>query len=434
MYDLNTSGIKGWHVGPAFKIIDRDNFGYRVEIVFENGSKKMRQYSGFATKHEAEEARQHTEGELVDGTYVVDDHIKLADFLEYWLENDIRQRVGSANTYDSYSCMTKRHIIPVIGDKKLAALHQGDIHRLYKICAEESKSIARQVKVVMNVSLDYALKCHLVTVNVAKGISLPKSVEPEPYHGRNIDSAKTLTMEQIQRLIVASKDTPIHMQILFNVLMGLRRQEINAVKYTDVDYVNHTLTVERQLGKKLSKDSNGNNERPTTKNELPLKTYSSRRVLPIPDYVFEAILEERKTYEKNRSRRRKYFLDENYICCSTYGKPRSKDFHWSHYKKLLQDTGLPDIRWHDLRKSYCTLLLKNDFSPKAVSKLMGHAKELITVDVYGDNDNIIPEEMPELVEYMADVMPTESEQAELAEGLLDVEIDVEQYLPGPEEN
>ena len=89
-----------------------------------------------------------------------------------------------------------------------------------------------------------------------------------------------------------SKDTPIHMQVLFNVLMGLRRQEINAVKYSDVDYINRTLTVERQLGKELDRTPYSKKDS-MTKKELPLKTSSSSRVLPIPDYVFEAILEER---------------------------------------------------------------------------------------------------------------------------------------------
>lgn len=77
--------------------------------------------------------------------------------------------------------------------------------------------------------------------------------------------------------IRASKDTPIHMEILFNVLMGLRRQEINAVKYSDLDYINRTLSVERQLGKKLNREPNGVEEKLTTKSELPLKTSSTRR-------------------------------------------------------------------------------------------------------------------------------------------------------------
>ena len=218
------------------------------------------------------------------------------------------------------------------------------------------------------------------------------------------------------------------MQVLFNVLMGLRRQEINGLKYSDVDYINRTLTVERQLGKELDRNPNASGENPMTKRELPLKSSSSKRVLPIPDYVFEAVLEERKIYEKNRSRRKSQFLDADYICCSSYGKPRSKDFHWRHYKNLLKSAGLPDIRWHDLRSTYCTLLLKSDFNPKAVSKLMGHAKELITVDVYGDNQNIIPEEIPELVSYMNDVMPKRSGQ-DLKDVVLDTVIETEKYLP-----
>ncbi len=166
----------------------------------------------------------------------------------------------------------------------------------------------------------------------------------------------------------------------------------------------------------------------TTKTELPLKTSSSRRILPIPDYVFEAILQERKRYEKNRSRRGKYFLDADYICCSNYGKPRSKDFHWRHYKDLLNSLGLPDIRWHDLRSTFCTLLLKNDFNPKAVSNLMGHSKEMITMDVYGDNQNIIDDEIPELASYINEVMPG-NQNAETSEDD-DFCIDMSEFIWG----
>ncbi len=107
----------------------------------------------------------------------------------------------------------------------------------------------------------------------------------------------------------------------------------------------------------------------------------------------------------------------------------STDFHWMHYKKLLKSAGLPDIRWHDLRSTYCALLLKSDFDPKAVSKLMGHAKELITVDVYGDNQNIIPEEIPELISYMEDVMPKKKDKYIQRGQILDAGIEVDEYMP-----
>ena len=227
----------------------------------------------------------------------------------------------------------------------------------------------------MNVSLNYAVQKRYLPENPANGVKLPKGTAVQAYHTRNIDSQTTLTLEQIESLLEVSKDSKIYMQVLFNVLMGLRRGEINGVKYSDVDYKKHTLTVKRQLG--IAKGSIKAELPPKTytKQEIRLKTESSHRVLPIPDLVFEAILEQRKIYESNRSRRRQgryCFQDLDYICCSSYGRPRSKNYHWKHYKALLKKANLPDIRWHDLRSTYCTLLLKNGFSPKAVSKLMGH--------------------------------------------------------------
>lgn len=432
MLNMELQNYVDWNVKSVIKLLERNNYGYRVILTYADGTKQTRQYSGFATKKAAEEARKITIGELVNGTYVVNNNVKVKDFLDYWLEYDIRRRAQSSNTYDTYSNIVKNHIIPILGNKKLTEVNKGDVQRLYKDRAGFSKHIVRLVKTVMNVSFHYAVRCKLISINPADGIDLPKTVESKPYHTRNIDTTKTLNMGQIVTLIEESRDTPIHMQVLFNVLMGLRRQEINAVKYSDVDYINRTLSVERQLGKKLNREPNGMVEKQTTKSELPLKTLSSRRELPIPDYVFEAILEERKKYERNRSRRRSQFLDADYICCSNYGKPRSKDFHWRHYKELLQKAGLPDIRWHDLRSTYCTLLLKQDFNPKAVSKLMGHAKELITMDVYGDNANIISEEIPELLSYMEEVMPEKSRDDNAESGILDTMVDMDKFLLGKE--
>lgn len=428
MIELKAQNYVDWDVKNVIKLVDRNNYAYRVVLKFQDGTKHVQQKSGFQTKKEAEDARKRTIGELCNGTYVVNNNVKVRDFLEYWLEYDIRQRVGSYNTYASYSQTVKKHIVPYLGRKRLMELNRGDIQNLYQDRAEYSIHIVRQVKTVLNISLRYAVAHKLIPLNPAEGINLPKTVESKPYHTRNIDVQKTLTMEQMQILLEASKETPIHMQVLFNVLMGLRRQEINGLKYSDVDYINRTLSVERQLGKELNRMPNATDDEPRTKRELPLKTVSSKRVLPIPDYVFEAILEERKIYERNKSHRKSRFSDLDYICCSKDGKPRSKDFHWKHYKNLLQSVGLPNIRWHDLRSTYCTLLLKSDFNPKAISKLMGHAKELVTVDIYGDNSNIIPDEIPELLAYMKDVMPTEEVQKNLSSNVLDTVIDVEMYF------
>ena len=99
------------------------------------------------------------------------------------------------------------------------------------------------------------------------------------------------------------------------------------------------------------------------------------------------------------------------------------------YKQLLAENGLPDIRWHDLRSTYCTLLLKEAFNPKAVSKLMGHAKELITMDVYADNKGIIADGVPEIEEYMKEVLPNLREIESFKKELLEIVVDVKEFLP-----
>lgn len=424
--DLNLQRYVEWEVSNVMPI--KEKFGYRIFLKYMDGTVRPQQKAGFSTEKEANAARDKTIGELYAGTYVVYANVRVKDFMEFWMEEDIRNRVGSSETYDTFGSVVRLHIVPKLGSKKMVDITRGDVQKLYNEKTEYSISIARLVKTVMNVSMRYAVDKKIIPVSPAEGVNLPKKVEKKPYHTRNIDTQKTLTMEQIQVLLEASKDTPIHMQVLFNVLMGLRRREINGVKYSDVDYINRTLRVQRQLGTKLGTKKEDFPPEMYRKQEIRLKTPSSYRTLPIPDYVFEAILEQRKTYEKNRNRRPNSFQDFGYICCSSYGRPRSKDFHWAHYKKLLKENGLPDIRWHDLRSTFCTLLLKNNFNPKAVSKLMGHAKELITMDVYGDNRGIIADCVDEIQAFINEVVPDEAEEKAVDEEFIDVVIPAEDYF------
>ncbi len=425
-FDLSLQRYVEWEVSNVLMI--KGKYGYRVFLKYMDGTVRTQQKAGFETEKEANAARDKTVGELYSGTYVVYANIRVKEFMEFWVEEDIRNRVGSNETYKTYSGIVHLHIIPILGSRQMGDITRGDVQKLYNVKTEYSISVARLVKTVMNVSMRYAVDKKIISVNPAEGINLPKKVEKKQYHTRNIDTQKTLSLEQIQILLEASRNTPIHMQILLNVLMGLRRCEINGVKYSDIDYINRTLTVQRQLGTRINSKKEDSPRKMCGRQEVRLKTPSSYRTLPIPDYVFEAILEQRKIYEKNRSRRNSQFLDSDYICCSNYGKPRSKDFHWKYYKKLLSENGLPDIRWHDLRSTFCTLLLKNNFNPKAISKLMGHAKELITMDVYGDNRGIIADCVDELQPFIDEVIPSHETEDKLRTELIDVVIPVEDYL------
>lgn len=106
----------------------------------------------------------------------------------------------------------------------------------------------------MNTSLEFALSKNLITYNPAAELQLSKNSETSPYHEIRIDLSKTYTLDQVKVLLKAAKGTKIYMYILFMVLMGLRKSEISGLKYSDIDYENHTIKISRQLGRDLNAD------------------------------------------------------------------------------------------------------------------------------------------------------------------------------------
>jgi len=390
----------------------KKKYGFRIVLIYDNEDTKIIQKAGFNTKKEANNARNIAITELHNGTFVVYNNINVKTFLTYWLEEVMKPNITS-DSYDSYKNIVYNHIIPSLGTIKMITLNTGYIQRLYNTKADYSHDIAKLCKAVMNSALKYAKEKNLVSVNVADGVNLPKCIKKKKYRTIEIDVKKTLNIDQVRLLIEKSKETPIHLQIMFAVLMGLRKQEINGLKYSDIDFIHRTLKIQRQLGKKANTDNSELKVGEYTKQEIEVKTFSSNRELEIPDILFEEILDEKKKYEKNKRRRindkTTPFKDYDFIICSTYGNPRSKRFHFKYWKQLLKENNLPDIRFHDLRATYSTLLLKNNFNSKAISKLMGHATDIITIDVYGDNDEIIADCVDELDSFIESVRPENNE-------------------------
>lgn len=98
------------------------------------------------------------------------------------------------------------------------------------------------------------------------------------------------------------------------------------------------------------------------------------------------------------------------MCCSTYVKPRSKGFHNGYYNKIFEENDLPRIRFHDLRHTYATLLLTNNYGVKAVSELLGHGSTIITTKVYFDKSKVIIDCSEKMNDYINRVIPKEEKK------------------------
>ena len=80
MLDLKRQNYVDWDVKSVFKLPERNNYAYRVILKYQDGTKHIQQKSGFQTKKEAEDAKKRTIGELSNGTYVVNCHVRLKEF------------------------------------------------------------------------------------------------------------------------------------------------------------------------------------------------------------------------------------------------------------------------------------------------------------------------------------------------------------------
>lgn len=279
----------------------KNKYGFRVKLIFDDNSELVQQKSGYTSKREAKNERDRIIGELYSGTYVVQAKLTVRDFYIFWLENEMRVRITD-DSYRAYKNTIYHHIIPKIGNIIMINLNKGHIQKLYEEEAKKSHSSLRLTKAVIDSGMKYALHKRLITSNPAVGVKIPKGVVAKEYRTLHIDEQKTLTVEQLQTLIQASKGTCIYLQVLFSAIMGLRRCEVNGLKYSDVDFIKRKLKLQRQLGVVANSQKEDYQVKTYTKQEIPLKTRSSYRELDIPDIVFEAILEERKKYEKNKKR------------------------------------------------------------------------------------------------------------------------------------
>lgn len=171
-FDLTLQQYVDWEVKNVIPI--KGKYGYRVILKYMDGSERSQQKAGFLTEKDANVARDITLGELYAGKYVVYANVRVKEFMEFWVEEDIKHRVNSNETYDTYRNIVYNHVIPALGSRKMVDINRGDIQKFYNERAEYSVSVARLVKTVMNVSMRYAVEKKVMADNPAIGLTFLK--------------------------------------------------------------------------------------------------------------------------------------------------------------------------------------------------------------------------------------------------------------------
>ena len=122
----------------------KNSYGFRVELVYADGSTAIQQKSGFAKKAEANKFRDQIVGELHAGKYIVYGNIKVRDFLRHWIE-EVARSSYSDDTYRAYRNAVYNHIIPEMGEMRMEDVKRVNVSNLYKEKYIFSPSVARRI-------------------------------------------------------------------------------------------------------------------------------------------------------------------------------------------------------------------------------------------------------------------------------------------------
>ncbi len=157
----------------------------------------------------------------------------------------------------------------------------------------------------------------------------------------------------------------------------MRRGELLALKWQDINFATGTLQIRRILTRVPSKLPGRGYI------ETEPKTQKSRRNVVIAPFALVAL---KRHYQQQLEVKKKAgdaWQDHDYVFCTSIGTHLnpSKDV-LDQLKVLLKNAGLPDIRFHDLRHIAATLLLSEGVHPKVVQELLGHSNISMTMDVY----------------------------------------------------
>ena len=201
------------------------------------------------------------------------------------------------------------------------------------------------------------------------------------------------------------------------------------MKFQDFDFEKQTVRISRQLVGNLKLK-----EKEFTVTEYAViernpKTENSYRILRVPKVVMQEVKRRQQLIELRKTDPGIEYKNFDYVCCQENGEPRSLTAMNQALTKICNRNGLPNITVHGLRHMFATILLKNSFNSKGVSHLLGHAKEIISVDIYGDTQEIIEDCLDVLEPFIEEVIPKErKDQYYDYSEVIEIDLILEEYF------
>ncbi|WP_160044694.1 site-specific integrase [Paenibacillus sp. USDA918EY] len=353
-----------------------DTYYFKVNYK-ENGKYKQILRRGFKTQKEVKAAMAEVENQVNKGTFVKVSKRLYEDFVEDFLED--KKRSIKQRTWENYATLMKKHILPMrknskgklvgLGKKEIGSITARDILDIYNDLFETG-----------NLSDENIQKCHTLIKDSFKQARIEKLISEDPVEFIKRPKAQKKEMqvwslEESQQFLRAASSDPLYIVFLLALTTGMRQGEILGLRWKDVDFKNRIISVTQILnhdGKSF---------------DVGAKTLSGQRPIRLDQETMNVLAKHQIKQKEARMKYADVFEDNGLVVCTRFGSPVSPRNVNRSFERIVEkinddiderrangeetEEHLKKIRFHDLRHTHVTFLIKNRETPQAIAERLG---------------------------------------------------------------
>src|SRR5262245_34768480 len=278
----------------------------------------------------------------------------------------------SAKTAERYEELIEYQIAPFIGDKLLQKLRSQDIETWHSTLRTKGRQDGRGGVSACTIGHAHKILSKALREGARHGFVLKNVASEERPPRTGIKAMQILSPEQVTALPAKLAGRPIYAPVVTALFTGLRRGELLALRWRDVDLERKILSVQEALEETVEHGI----RRKTT------KTKSGQREISLPDFVVETLRDHRRQQLELR-----FALGagkppgEAVVFSSPEGNPPPPNTSTPPWARAAAELGL-DVTFHALRHTHASQLIDAGVDIVTISKRLGHANPSVTLSVY----------------------------------------------------
>ena len=319
---------------------------------------------------------------LDKGVYTPPGKLTVTGLLNQFLQGYAKTKC-SQKTQDGYQMIAERHLIPYLGHIILRQLTPQAIQAYYgQACEKLSARTVHKHHRLLKQSLKYGVRQGYLGRNPCDLVDTP-SWKAKPM--------RTLTPEELEGLLEVASSNRFYPVIYTAVSTGLRQAELLGLRWRDIDLDLRSISVCQVLYK----------HRGICEFKEPKTSHSKRRVsmtVKLVNYLSE-YKGEKESLSLHLGRLLK---PDDLVFSSAEGKPIDPYVLSHNFARIVKKAGLKNMRFHDLRHTFASLMLLRGAKPKVISEALGHSSVAFTMDTYS---HIIEGMQSEAMVLLDEVLP-----------------------------